>query len=290
MKNIVILTPVYNDWESFLKLINEINKVLNDFKDLNFKLIAVNDGSNERSPKINLPKNFKSIEIINMKINQGHAICLAHGINFALKNYEFDRLLLMDADGEDRPEEIKDLILRSNELKKTSIVAKRVKRSEGVFFQIFYQLHKVLTLVFTGKLMNFGNFSIITNEDAQKISKDPSLTSNYSGTLKKNIKKLGNINCIRGRRYYGPSKMPLIKLVIHSLSIISVFKMDVFIRSALLLVLLSYLQGFIGVYSAIFQILLVLFNIIIYLLSLQVSKNKLLNTSLNQEDVETFTH
>ena len=104
MKNIVILTPVYNDWESFLKLINEIDKVLNNFKNINFKLIVVNDGSSQKSPQINLPKNFKSIEIINMKFNQGHAICLAHGIRYALKNYNFDNLLLMDADGEDRPE------------------------------------------------------------------------------------------------------------------------------------------------------------------------------------------
>ena len=290
MKNIVILTPVYNDWESFLKLINEIDKVLNNFKNINFKLIVVNDGSSQKSPQINLPKNFKSIEIINMKFNQGHAICLAHGIRYALKNYNFDNLLLMDADGEDRPEEIKDLVVKAQDVKNTSIVAKRVKRSEGMFFQVLYQIHKILTLLFTGKLMNFGNFSIITKEDALKISNDPSLTSNYSGTLKKNIKNLGNINCTRGKRYYGPSKMPLIKLIIHSFSIMAVFKMDVFIRSALILVLLSYLQTYIGIYSSIFQVLLVFFNILIYILSLQSSQNKLQNTSANQNNVELITH
>ena len=41
---------------------------------------------------------------------------LANGIKYALNNYEFDNLILMDADGEDRPEEIFDLI---NEAKKT---------------------------------------------------------------------------------------------------------------------------------------------------------------------------
>ena len=110
-----------------------------------------------------------------MKFNQGHAICLAHGIRYALKNYNFDNLLLMDADGEDRPEEIKDLVVKAQDVKNTSIVAKRVKRSEGMFFQVLYQIHKILTLLFTGKLMNFGNFSIITKEDALKISNDPSL-------------------------------------------------------------------------------------------------------------------
>ena len=72
-----------------------------------------------------------------------------------LKNYEFDYIILMDADGEDRPEEIRDLIFKIDKDPKTSIVAKRVKRSEGPIFRVFYQCHKILTFIFTGKLMNF---------------------------------------------------------------------------------------------------------------------------------------
>ena len=106
MKNIVIITPVYNDWESFTKLINEIDKTILSFKDISFKLIAVNDGSRDRAPILQLPPKIKTVEILNMKKNQGHAICLANGIKYALKNYEFDNLILMDADGEDRPKEI----------------------------------------------------------------------------------------------------------------------------------------------------------------------------------------
>ena len=163
MKNIVIITPVYNDWESFKKLVNEINKAASNFNEIIFKLIAVNDGSNEKVSSLTLPQKLESIEILNMKINQGHAICLANGIKYALENYQFDSLILMDADGEDRPEEILDLINKANELKNLSIVAKRIKRSEGLVFTTFYNLHKILTFLFTGKLMNFGNYSIITN-------------------------------------------------------------------------------------------------------------------------------
>ena len=134
MKNIVIITPVYNDWESFTKLINEINKVISGFKDISFSLIAVNDGSKEKAPSLSLPSHLKMIEILNMRINQGHAICIANGIKYALKNYQFDNLILMDADGEDRPEEISDLINKARELQNVSVVAKRVKRSEGPIF------------------------------------------------------------------------------------------------------------------------------------------------------------
>tara|TARA_Y100000816_G_C26076278_1_gene566608 strand:- start:96 stop:968 length:873 start_codon:yes stop_codon:yes gene_type:complete len=290
VKNIIILTPVYNDWESFTKLIVEIDKVVSKFKNMSFKLIAVNDGSKEKTPSIKLPPNLELIEILNMKINQGHAICLANGMKYALKNYEFDGLILMDADGEDRPEEIFDLINKARELKNVSVVAKRVKRSEGPIFSIFYFLHKVLTFILTGKLMNFGNYSLIIKKDVETIIKDPTIVYNFSGTLKNKITKLDCIDCIRGKRYFGPSKMPLFKLIIHSFSIIAVFKMNVFIRSALLLVLLAYLQPYIGIVSSILQFMIVLFNILIYIISTKSNHNKLKNMDAELENVEKVTH
>ena len=290
MKNIVIITPVYNDWESFTKLINEIDKTILSFKDISFKLIAVNDGSRDRAPILQLPPKIKTVEILNMKKNQGHAICLANGIKYALKNYEFDNLILMDADGEDRPKEIFDLIKRAKELNNTSVVAKRVKRSEGLLFTFFYNLHKVITFFFTGKLINFGNFSIITKKDAETIIKDPTIIYCFASTLKKNAAKLGNINCIRGKRYFGPSKMPLLKLIIHSFSIIAVFKMNVFVRSALLLVLLTYLQPYIGLISPIFQFFIVIFNILIYLVSTKSNEKKLENMDEEFVNTEKITH
>lgn len=290
MKNITIITPVYNDWDSFTKLIVEIDKVIENFSDISFKLIAINDGSKHKAPKIKIPKNFKQIEILNMKINQGHAICLANGIKYSIQNHNFDYLILTDADGEDRPEEISYLIDKAKRSKNFSVVAKRVKRSEGPIFKMFYFAHKILTLVFTGKLMNFGNFSIMTRNDAELIIKDPTIISNYSGTLKKNIKYLDNIDCIRGKRYFGPSKMPFIKLIIHSFSIIAVFKMDVFIRSALILILLSYLHSYLGIVGPILQLMIVSFNILIYLISAQSSQKKLDTMSSKQESVELITH
>tara|TARA_A100001015_G_scaffold285700_1_gene353549 strand:+ start:3963 stop:4835 length:873 start_codon:yes stop_codon:yes gene_type:complete len=290
MKNIVIITPVYNDWESFTKLINEINKVVSSFKEISFKLIAINDGSEDKVPKLSLPINIETIEILNMKINQGHAICLANGIKYALKNYQFDSVILMDADGEDRPEEIFDLINEAKKFKNLSIVAKRVKRSEGPIFKIFYSLHKILTLIFTGKLINFGNYSLITNNDADTIIKDPTIVYSFSGTLKNKISKLGNINCVRGKRYFGPSKMPLFKLIIHSFSIIAVFKMNVFIRSALFLVLLTYLQPHIGGTATVLQFSIVLFNILIYLVSTKSNQDKLKNMDIELGSKQKVTH
>ena len=87
-----------------------------------------------------------------MKENRGHARCNAFGIRYVFQNKEFDNLILMDGDGEDRPEEIKSLIEKIKEDPSLSVVAKRVKRSEGPFFQSLYQLHKLITFIFTGKI------------------------------------------------------------------------------------------------------------------------------------------
>ena len=107
MKRILILIPVFNDWESLKKLILEIDNNIDNTKEAVFDCIVINDASTINQPKIVKPKNFKSLKILNMKKNQGHARCNAFGIRFVTQNEMFDYLILMDGDGEDRPIEIK---------------------------------------------------------------------------------------------------------------------------------------------------------------------------------------
>ena len=138
--------------------------------------------------------------------------------------------------------------------------------------------------------MNFGHYSLITKNDAKTIIKEPTIIYCFASTLKNKIANLGNINCIRGKRYFGPSKMSLFKLIIHSFSIIAVFKMNVFIRSALFLVLLSYLQPYFGLISPILQITIVIFNIFIYMISTKSNKKILENMDLELVDTDKVTH
>ena len=189
MKKIIILIPVFNDWDSLKKLIEEINNNIKDFKDINFECLIVNDASTADYPKLIKPTHIKTFEILNMKKNSGHARCNAFGIRYVFENKQFDNLILMDGDGEDRPVEIKSLINAVNKEPNVSVVAKRVKRSEGPFFQFLYQVHKLITIIFTGKKINFGNYSILTKKDVEKIYSEASLWSSFSGTIKKNIKK-----------------------------------------------------------------------------------------------------
>ena len=290
MKKIIILIPVYNDWESLNKLLSEINENIKSFSDINFECLIVNDASTIQPPELIKPSNFWSIELLNMKENRGHARCNAFGVRYVFQNKEFDNLILMDGDGEDRPEEIKSLIEKIKEDPSLSVVAKRVKRSEGPFFQSLYQLHKLITFVFTGKIINFGNYSILTKSDVEKLYSKASLWSSYSGSVKKNLISLNEINSIRGLRYFGPSQMSFLKLIIHSLSIIAVFKYQVFLRSSLMLIALAYLNSYLGFLSILFQISIVIFNLLIFIVSLREQEKDLLNSHKNLAGVKKITH
>ena len=290
MKKIIILIPVFNDWESLVKLINELNDNIKDYKNINFECIVVNDASTIIQPKLTKPNNINSLQILNMKENRGHARCNAFGIRYIFKNKSFDNLILMDGDGEDRPVEIKNLVNQIIKNPNNSVVAKRIKRSEGSFFQSFYLMHKIITFVFTGKSIRFGNYSCLTKQDVRKLHSEASLWSSYSGSVKKNLKHLSEINSIRGLRYFGPSQMSFLKLLIHSFSIISVFKYQVFLRSTFFIIILAYLNIYLGNISIFFQILIVLFNLIIFIVSLREKENELKNSHNNLSSIKDITH
>ncbi len=290
MKKIIILIPIYNDWESLNELLSEINQNIKFYNDINFECLIVNDASTIQPQKLNKPDNFVSLELLTMKENRGHGRCNAFGIRHIFKNKKFDYLILMDGDGEDRPEEIKDLVEKVNENPNSSVVAKRVKRSEGLFFQSLYQLHKLITFIFTGQNINFGNYSILTKSDVEKLHSKASLWSSFSGSVKKHIKFYNETNSIRGLRYFGPSQMSLIKLIIHSFSIIAVFKYNVFIRSTLMLILLAYLNSYLGNLTILFTVLILVFNLIIFIISRREQEKDLLNSHNNLDNVKKILH
>ena len=290
MKKIKILIPVYNDWESLIKLLDEINKVIEDIKSVEFDCMIVNDASTTKPPDIKVPKNIKKIEIFNMKQNRGHARCNAFGLRYLSKKDDFDHLIVMDGDGEDRPEEIKYLVNQAFEDQEVSIVAKRVKRSEGPIFQILYEIHKLITLLFTGKQVNFGNYSCLTKKDVITLSQQESLWSSFSGTVKKSILRLNTINSTRGLRYFGPSKMSLLNLGIHSFSIIAVFKSQVFLRGFILAVLIYLFESLFGAATFYLILALIVFMALIYLNSFRENIEDFVKSEENVDDVKTYTH
>ena len=262
---IKILIPVYNDWQSTFKLIDEINGLSIDPK-FQISIIIVNDASNHDRPNNEKDyENFQSLKIINMKINQGHARCIATGLKYIYQKEEFDYIIPMDGDGEDRPEEIKEFLNKIDESNGRAIIGQRVKRSEGLIFKICYQMHKLITLTFTGKSIRFGNYTCLPKTIVEKMINEKATWNSFSGSLTKLEKDLLPIPSSRGPRYFGPSKMSFFNLLKHSLSIISVFRKTVLIRSALFIII--YILMIKSNASVITAIPLVLLLIMIYSIS-----------------------
>ena len=284
-----ILIPIYNDWDSAYKLIENIDTVIVGM-DEEISVIIVNDASKDLKPpfKINL-NNLKSVKIVNMKENRGHARCYAAGFKYINENENFDYIIPMDGDGEDRPEEIKQLIEKAKDFPNTVVTANRIKRSEGYIFKICYLIHKYLTYTFTGQSIKFGNFTCLTKSSVEKMIQEPATWSSFSGSLSKVTKEKKSIPSIRGTRYFGQSKMSYYNLLKHSMSIIAVFKITALVRSIIFLVTYFFLMfQNITLVTLIPILLIILMLIVIFFLSRRENITELNKSLENIVNVESL--
>ena len=269
MKKFIILIPLYNDWKSVSKLLNEIDVQINNWE-AEVSIFLVNDASTEeRSGLDSNYKKIKSVKILNMKENRVHQRCIAAGLKYISKNEKFDHVIVMDADGEDRPEELDAFYKKTLENPNITITGNRFKRSEGLVFKTLYEVHKVLTLVFTGKLIKFGNFTCLPKSHVDQLIQKPYLWNSYSSSIVRANNERTFIPSTRGLRYVLPSKMNFFALIFHSLTIISVFKNVVIARSIIIFLIYSFL--ILGKISAL-TLLPIVFLLVFVLIILKISK------------------
>ena len=287
MNKINILIPIYNDWQSVLKLLENINSEISTLEG-DFSVTIVNDASTKSRPEFSTDlEKLKSIQVINMKINRGHARCNAIGLKHINEKEDFDYIIPMDGDGEDRPEELSLLIEKIKEHPDKVITANRVKRSEGFMFKFCYLFHKYLTLVFTGQTIKYGNYTCLPKLVVDEMVNEPATWSSFSGSLSKTVKDKKSISSERGTRYFGPSKMSFIDLLKHSLSIIAVFKTTLLIRSVLFLIVYLFLViGKLSVITLIPVIGVIVMMISVIILSKRENISEFNNSLDNIKEIE----
>ena len=291
MKKYIILIPVYNDWKSVFKLLKEINFQVAKWN-ADVSILIMNDASTEVCPTNELSlENLKLIRIMNMKKNQGHARCIATGLKFLFEREKFDYVIVMDGDGEDRPEELNLLFNKSSENPNKVITANRIKRSEGLLFKFLYQCHKMITFAFTGRLIKFGNYSCLPRDAVSVLLKDASFWSSYSGSVAKIIKDHDHVPSIRGKRFVEPSQMNFIKLLVHSIAIMAVFKNSTIIRSALFLFFYLFFVFYNLSFITLFPVFAVaLFQILIFKISSRENMEGLNDSLTNVGSIDVLTH
>jgi len=105
-------------------------------------------------------------------------------------------------------------------------------------------IYKALFGLLTGKVIEFGNFSILPFEQAKKLAYVSEIWNHFPGGVIRSKLSYNSVPIIRGTRLAGKSKMNFVSLILHGLSAISVYLDTVAVRiviSSLVLVVLSIL-------------------------------------------------
>jgi glycosyltransferase involved in cell wall biosynthesis len=245
---IAIVTPLFNDWDCLYKLVEDVRKVLSPTQFADYRIVVVNDCSSLEVDAKKLAGH--PLEIIHLNKNLGHQKSIAIGVSYLNKNSEQDFVVVMDVDGEDKPEHLTILLEEAIEGKANKIVfARRTKRKESFFFKIFYKIYKYIFVFLTGKVINFGNYSVIPKGLLDKVAHISDIWNHYPGGVIRSRLLYKSVGLERGERYTGKSKMNYTSLVIHGLSAVAVYVDTVSVR---LLIAVSLL-----IMSAVFGITLV---------------------------------
>ena len=244
MKRIIILIPTYNDCKSLRRLLSNINKYFNNEK-ITLEILIINDCSSEKYYLQDLKlKNIRSIKIIDLKKNVGSQKAIFIGLNKISKLKKRSTIVVMDSDGEDDPAKISKLASRANQNDDAIVFALRKKRLETFFFQLLNKFRLLITFLLTGKYLNFGNFSAFSNKNLKNLIKNKNLSIAYCSGVVKNHLKINLVSIPKRKRYHGISKVSFFFLIKHSINIISIFYIQVFLRTTAILLFLMYFNFF----------------------------------------------
>lgn len=217
----IILIPVYNDGDSLNMLLAELQDKLTVFSDQKITCLVVDDGSTDH---LHIkPVSAISVQVLHLQRNIGHQKAIAVGLAYIKENILCDKVLVMDADGEDRPEDAVALIKSSADHSDKIIFAQRKSRQEGKGFRFFYRLYKIAFRVLTGKKIAFGNFMLIPKELLDKAVYYSEIWNHIAAGIVKTELPYTAIITDRGKRYSGKSKMNFHSLFLHGLGAIAVF-------------------------------------------------------------------
>jgi polyisoprenyl-phosphate glycosyltransferase len=232
-EEIAIVIPVWDDWPAFQRLVGELGRVLGGLSP-RIDVVAVDDGSNLECPAdaLRLPAAgpIRSVTVLRLALNLGHQRAIAVGLTEVAARPGLDSVVVMDGDGEDRPEDVPLLLAAGSETPEKVIVARRDRRSEGPRFKAGLWIYKRLFRLLAGQDIDFGNFSLLPIGAVRRLVYMSELWNNLPAAVMRSRLPYRPIATERGRRYAGRSKMNWAALVVHGLSALSVYSDVVFAR------------------------------------------------------------
>jgi len=231
MANNIVLMPIYEDKESASILLIALKEKLGD----DLFIIAIDDGSIKFPlDGIILKEAGLHGHVIKLKRNLGHQRAIAVGISYVAKYFPKSNCVVMDSDGEDKPESVRDMLSTLNNCEEEIVVATRKSRVETLKFKIFYFFYKYLFRILAGRKITFGNFMAMKPVAVQRLSVMQELWVHVAGCTLVSRLRLKQMPVDRGARYKGKSKMNFNSLVLHGFRAVMVFAEDVLVRVGVL--------------------------------------------------------
>ena len=240
---LVIVAPVYNDWDSALQLLSGLDRTFAT-SSLRPTMVFVDDASIQQVPhgRSGGFSSIQKVERISLWRNCGHQRAIAIGLCHCHRNYPNAMVLVMDCDGEDRPEDGARLVADAISHSDADVVfAERRKRQESTLFRIGYWSYRQIHYFLTGIAVRVGNFSVIRPTAISRVVHMSDLWNHYAACVFKSRVQRRLVPIDRGTRYSGRSTMNLTALVAHGFSALSVFREILVVRllTMLTLVLMS---------------------------------------------------
>ncbi len=236
-ESIWIVTPCYHDVPSFLRLREEIICELSSRQTTAaavVRFVVVDDAAGQ-DPDMDRLTGCEDVDVVVPPFNLGHQRGLVFGLRTQSERISADDLVLtLDADGEDRPEDIPrllDALVEPDAGPARVVLAARTRRQESAMFKVFYRLFKVLFRILTGTTIQSGNFAAYRGSVVHSLLHHPYFDLCYSSTFISLRVPVVFVDCPRGNRYAGRSRMDRERLILHGLRMLMPFMDRIALRA-----------------------------------------------------------
>ena len=223
---IAILMPVFSDWQQASRLLRELDVVLAE-NGRAYTVLLVDDCS-PGACTVDVPEQgyraISAVHVLPLHRNLGHQRAIALGLVQIHREIPCDAVVVMDADGQDRPSDVVALIDKHNELGGRAVVfAQRTRRAEHWLFIAFYYAYQMLSWLTAGKAARVGNFSLVPFGLLRGLVTVSEMWNHYAAAVHAARIPYVTIPTVRGARYAGRSTMNFQGWIAHGIGAISVF-------------------------------------------------------------------
>jgi polyisoprenyl-phosphate glycosyltransferase len=232
-----IFTPIYRDVRSFRILRERLLVELASSSQSpagDVRFVAIDDTAGQ-DPEVVSLTDLDDVTVLQPPFNLGHQRALVYALRRALPRIaDDDAVVTLDADGEDRPEDLPRLLAALNArpaVERRVVLALRTKRRESIGFKLFYRLFRLLFRSLTGATVRSGNFAAMPGSIARRALLHPTFDLAYSSAILALDLPIEYVPCERGERYEGRSKMTYGRLAMHGLRMLMPFTDRIAIRA-----------------------------------------------------------